>query len=114
MPAAITLITDTSASMPLLIAAGRRSLATASSCAATKAADTASQPCTPSVFCAVTAVSTDVPKTPNWWKVLRSAWIPAPPPESDPAIVRAMGGATIPLIAGPVAAVGPATTPRAA
>ena len=45
------------------------------------------QPCTPTVFCAVTAVITLIPKTPNWWKVLRSAWIPAPPPESEPAIV---------------------------
>ena len=33
---------------------------------------------------------TDVPKTPNCWKVLRSAWMPAPPPESEPAIVRAI------------------------
>jgi len=42
------------------------------------------------VFCAVIAVIADVPKIPNWWNVLRSAWIPAPPPESEPAIVRAM------------------------
>ena len=32
------------------------------------------------VFCAVIAVMTLVPKTLNWLKVLRSAWMPAPPP----------------------------------
>ena len=32
-----------------------------------------------------------VPKTANAAKVLRSAWIPAPPPLSDPAMVRAIG-----------------------
>src|SRR5438477_127291 len=31
------------------------------------------------------------PYTPSAANVLRSAWIPAPPLESDPAIVRAMG-----------------------
>ena len=33
---------------------------------------------------------TEVPNTPNCWKVLRSAWMPAPPPESEPAMVRAI------------------------
>ncbi len=46
---------------------------------------------TPRVFWAVTAVRAVVPNTPKAWKVLRSAWIPAPPPLSDPAMVRAMG-----------------------
>jgi hypothetical protein len=41
------------------------------------------------VFCAVMAAMAEVPKTPNWWNVFKSAWIPAPPPESDPAIVSA-------------------------
>ena len=45
---------------------------------------------TPRVFCAVSATITDVPCTPNCWKVLRSAWMPAPPPESDPAMVIAI------------------------
>ena len=45
---------------------------------------------TPRVFWAVMAVRADVPKTPNAWKVLRSAWMPAPPPLSEPAMVRAM------------------------
>src|SRR2546425_909096 len=35
-------------------------------------------------------VTTVVPNTPNWWNVFRSAWSPAPPPESEPAIVRAI------------------------
>ena len=51
----------------------------------------ASQSLTPSVFCAVTAVIADAPYTPIAAKVLRSAWMPAPPPESLPAIVSARG-----------------------
>ena len=49
----------------------------------------ASQSVTSRVFCAVTAVMTDVPYTPYAAKVLRSAWMPAPPPESLPAMVIA-------------------------
>ena len=32
-----------------------------------------------------------VPKTPHAMNVFRSAWIPAPPPESDPATVSTLG-----------------------
>ena len=40
----------------------------------------------------MTAAITDRPKTRKVLNVLRSAWMPAPPPESDPwAIVRARG-----------------------
>jgi len=46
-------------------------------------------PLTSRVFWAVIAVTTERPHTPSDWKTLRSAWIPAPPPESDPAMVRA-------------------------
>ena len=42
---------------------------------------------TATVFCAVTAVTTDAPKAPLAEIARRSAWIPAPPPESDPAMV---------------------------
>jgi hypothetical protein len=42
------------------------------------------------VFCAVTAVTTEAPYTPSAEKVFRSAWMPAPPPESEPAIVTAI------------------------
>src|SRR4029077_6807582 len=52
----------------------------------------AATPNTPTVFCAVSAVMTVAPKTPFAAKDFRSAWIPAPPPESDPAIVSATGG----------------------
>ena len=48
-------------------------------------------PDTPSVFCTVTAVIAVIPNTPSALKVFRSAWIPAPPPESLPAIVSARG-----------------------
>ena len=43
------------------------------------------------VFCAVIAVIALVPWTPQLAKAFRSAWIPAPPPESEPAIVSATG-----------------------
>src|SRR5205814_4032252 len=54
-------------------------------------------PLTPLVFCAVRAVMTEAPYTPNAANVLRSAWMPAPPEESEPAMVSAMGI----VIAGP-------------
>ena len=44
------------------------------------------------VFCAVTAVIAQSPWTPNDANVRRSAWMPAPPPESEPAIVSTEGG----------------------
>ena len=34
-------------------------------------------------------VSAAAPKVPSWWKVLMSAWAPAPPEASEPAMVRA-------------------------
>src|SRR6266498_3392750 len=40
----------------------------------------------------VAAVIADMPWTPWARKVLRSAWMPAPPPESDPAIVSTRAG----------------------
>jgi len=90
MPAATSSMMAAVASIPLLSAAGRRSFATASSCARTSSGVIALHACTPSVFCAVIAVTTDVPKTPKRWNVFRSAWMPAPPPESEPAIVSAI------------------------
>jgi hypothetical protein len=32
-----------------------------------------------------------IPNTPSALNVFRSAWIPAPPPESEPAIESALG-----------------------
>ena len=49
-------------------------------------------PVTPTVFCAVSAVIAVMPWTPQRAKALRSAWMPAPPPESEPAIERTAGG----------------------
>ncbi len=79
------------ASMPVLTASQPMSAATASICAPTNSAGTRCTPVTPRVFCAVRAVTAEVPYTPWAAKVLRSAWMPAPPPESEPAIVRAVG-----------------------
>lgn len=45
---------------------------------------------TADVFWAVTAVITLQPKTPRAENVFRSAWIPAPPPLSEPAMVKAL------------------------
>jgi hypothetical protein len=47
-------------------------------------------PKTPRVFWTVTAVTALMPNTPWAWKVLRSAWMPAPPDESEPAMVKAV------------------------
>ena len=65
---------------------------TASICARTKAAGKTWTAFTCAVFWAVTQVIAVVPNTPRAAKVLRSAWIPAPPPESEPAMVSATGG----------------------
>jgi hypothetical protein len=46
---------------------------------------------TATVFCTVIAVIAVVPCTPARAKAFRSAWIPAPPPESEPAIESATG-----------------------
>ena len=43
---------------------------------------------TPVVFCAVIAVTAVIAYEPNDVIVLMSAWIPAPPEESDPAIIN--------------------------
>ena len=53
--------------------------------------DTGCTALTPTVFWTVIAVIAVVPWTPARANALRSAWIPAPPPESDPAIERATG-----------------------
>ena len=48
-------------------------------------------PVTPTVFCAVSAVIAVIPWTPQRANAFRSAWMPAPPPESEPAIERTAG-----------------------
>src|SRR5258708_11479384 len=44
-------------------------------------------PNTPWVFCAVSAVTAVMAKPPSAVTALMSAWMPAPPPESDPATI---------------------------
>ena len=46
---------------------------------------------TATVFCAVMAVIAVIPCTPQRANALRSAWMPAPPPESEPAIESTRG-----------------------
>jgi hypothetical protein len=80
-------------SMPILTASTPMSSTTLRNWAATASAGRLQTPWTPTEFCAVTAVMTLMPCTPWASMVLRSAWIPAPPPESEPAMVstRAVG-----------------------
>ena len=78
-------------SMPSFTASAPKSSSTESICRATNSGGRSNTPWTPREFWAVTAVSTDMPKTRKAEKVLRSAWMPAPPPESDPAMVSALG-----------------------
>ena len=56
---------------------------------------------TPTVFWAVSATSTDMPCAPAAANAFRSAWMPAPPPESEVAIVSARGTGQI-LLPSPV------------
>ena len=48
-------------------------------------------PVTPTVLCAVSAVIAVMPWTPQRANAFRSAWMPAPPPESEPAIESTAG-----------------------
>src|SRR5712691_7905539 len=79
------------ASIPVLAACTPMSSTTASIWARITRIGTSWISETVTVFWAVTAVIADVPCTPKAAKVLRSAWMPAPPPESEPAIVSATG-----------------------
>ncbi|CAI6002763.1 unnamed protein product [Closterium sp. NIES-65] len=91
---------------PPLTAATGRSLSTLLNCATTASAPTACADCTPRVFCAVTAVIAVAHHAPCAALDLISAWTPAPPPESDPAIVNTTGtGADAEPGAGPAAGV---------
>ena len=86
-------------SMPVLTASVPMSASTASTCDSITDVGSSSTSVTSSVFCAVIAVTTEVPYTPSAAKVLRSAWMPAPAPESEPAIVIALGTfANVPLL----------------
>src|SRR3989454_11823026 len=78
-------------SIPIFTASAPKSESTESSWRPTNSGGRLKTPWTPTEFCAVTAVITLIPNTRNAEKVLRSAWMPAPPPESEPAMVRALG-----------------------
>ena len=73
--------------MPTFTAAGRMSSNTTSICWATNAGSTSRTPKTPVVFCAVSAVTAVSANRPSAAIVLMSAWMPAPPLESDPAML---------------------------
>ena len=81
--------------------ARRNRRAPSRSAAARSSGSSATTPRTSAVFCAVTAVSAHVPCTRSAAKVLRSACTPAPPPESDPAMVSAVGGVAVASGTGP-------------
>src|SRR5579871_721527 len=78
-------------SIPVFAASTPMSPATASICAATTSGAISATAVTAVVFCAVIAVIAVMPYTPKTLNVLRSACMPAPPPESDPAIDSARG-----------------------
>ncbi len=78
-------------SIPIFTASTPRSSTTARTCSTIMSGLTGSTRVTATVFWAVIAVIAVVPCTPARAKAFRSAWIPAPPPESEPAIVRQTG-----------------------
>src|SRR5256714_551077 len=83
-------------SIPVLAASPPRSAKTASSCARTKSGGTSCTAVTPVVFCAVSATMAVMPWQPTAANAFRSAWIPVPPPESEPAIVKQRGTTALP------------------
>src|SRR5438093_747233 len=78
-------------SIPVFAASTPMSSAIARIWAATTPDGTSDTSVTPSVFCTVTEVRALIPHTPSTANVFRSAWMPAPPPESEPAMVKARG-----------------------
>ena len=84
-------VTSTVPNIPTLTASTPMSPTTARTWASTISAGTISTACTPTVLCAVIAVIAVIPCTPQWANAFRSAWMPAPPPESEPAIDSARG-----------------------
>ena len=81
-------MTSISGNIPIFTASGKISSKTASSCFFTNSPLIGIIPLIPTVFCAVRAVITLIPYIPWASIVFRSAWIPAPPLQSLPAIVK--------------------------
>ena len=84
-------IISSSASIPIFITSGERSLFIELIWSMTICFGKGYIDWTPIVFCAVIAVTTVIAYPLKNVVVLISAWIPAPPPESDPAIIRIFG-----------------------
>ena len=80
-----------SPSIPILTASTPMSSATARTWAMMISGGIGWMAVTPMVFCAVIAVIAVMPWTPHAANALRSAWMPAPAPESDPAIDSTLG-----------------------
>src|SRR5688572_5095153 len=78
-------------SMPIFTASTPMSSATALTWATMKSPGTGWMPVTATVFWAVSATMAVMPWTPQRANAFRSAWMPAPPPESDPAIDSTAG-----------------------
>ena len=76
--------------IPIFTASGKMSVNTASSCSCRNAGGTSSTSVTPVVFWAVSAVMALMAYTPLQVMALMSAWMPAPPQESDPAMDNAV------------------------
>ena len=84
-------------SIPVFAASTPMSSKTASSCAVTNSGGSSWIAVTPAVFCAVSATIALIPWQPAAANAFRSAWMPAPPPESDEAIVSARGTISAPF-----------------
>ncbi len=80
--------------MPILTASTPMSDATARTWPTIASGGTGVTPSTATVFCQVTAVIAVMPWTPQRANAFRSAWMPAPPPESEPAIESTAGCAS--------------------
>ena len=76
--------------MPILTASGLMSVKIDSICASMKLEGTSKISLTPVVFCAVNAVMALMAYTPFMVMVFMSAWMPAPPLQSLPAMVNAV------------------------
>ena len=76
--------------MPIFIASGLISFVTNSICFEISDGGIETIDWTPVVFCEVTAVTAVIAYDPNVVTVLMSACIPAPPEESDPAIINTL------------------------
>ena len=81
--------------MPIFTAAGRMSSNTMSIWSATMVGSMFWMLRTPQVFCAVIAVMAHSANSPCAAMVLMSAWMPAPPLESEPAMVRTAGNVDV-------------------